>query len=477
MSIRLRLTLLYSVIVALTVIAFGAALYVTQSELTLSAIRTSLARQADGFANGPRRFPDRPGEPAFPSGILPGRWTQLRNADGSVSARTADLSSTTLPLSDAGLRAVQAGTVWSESAQVEDQPVLIYSLPVSTQGKITSIVSVAAPIAEREQALNNLRLILLAGSGLVTIAAFGIGWVLSGTALSPIHRITQTAQAIGAERNFNRRVQHAGPGDEVGQLAVTFNTMLTELESAYHQLEQTLDSQRRFVADASHELRTPLTTVRGNIELLRRDPPMDVKEQDEVLADTKYEVERLMRLVTQLLVLARADAGRPLRLAPLRLRPLLEDVCRQAKLLASGRKITCETTGDASVLADHDALKQVLLVLIDNAYVHTPAQAAIQVAARPDDERVAISVRDTGPGIATEMLPHIFERFYRGDVSRGGGGTGLGLAIAKELVEAQYGTIGVESQVGQGSVFTVTLPKANAERVMQQNELTSSTVH
>ena len=142
MSIRLRLTLLYSVIVALTVIAFGAALYVTQSELTLSAIRTSLARQADGFANGPRRFPDRPGEPTFPSGILPGRWTQLRNTDGSVSARTADLSSTTLPLSDAGLRAVQAGTVWSETAQVEDQPVLIYSLPISTQGKVTSIVSV-----------------------------------------------------------------------------------------------------------------------------------------------------------------------------------------------------------------------------------------------------------------------------------------------------------------------------------------------
>ena len=100
-----------------------------------------MARQADAFANGPRRFPERPGEPSFPSGILPGRWTQLRNADGSVSARTADLSSTTLPLSDAGLRAVQAGTVWSETAQVEDQPVLIYSLPISTQGKVTSIVS------------------------------------------------------------------------------------------------------------------------------------------------------------------------------------------------------------------------------------------------------------------------------------------------------------------------------------------------
>ncbi len=309
MSIRLRLTLLYSAIVALTVIAFSAALYVTQAQTTLDSIQTALARQADGFSHGPRGFPGRPDEPSFPSGYLPGRWTQVRNVDGSVNARTVDLSGTTLPLSDAGLQAVQNGKVWSETAQVEEQPVLVFSQPIVSQGRVTSIVQVAAPISEREQALNNLRFILLVGSALAIIAAFGIGWWLSGTALSPIHRITQTAQAIGAEHNFSRRVQHQGPSDEVGQLATTFNTMLTELELAFRQLEQSLESQRRFVADASHELRTPLTTIRGNIELLRHTPPMDAKEQTEVLADTTDEIERMIRHVHQLLVLARADAG------------------------------------------------------------------------------------------------------------------------------------------------------------------------
>src|SRR5919199_2217270 len=169
MSIRLRLTLLYSTIVALTVIAFSAALYVTQSQNTLEAIKTTLARQADGFANSPRRFPNRPDEPSFPTGSLPGRWTQTRDVNGNVTARTMDLSTTTLPLSDAGLRAVQSGSVWSETARVEDEPLLIYSQPLSAQGRITGIVQVAAPIAEREQSLNNLRLLLLVGSGLATI--------------------------------------------------------------------------------------------------------------------------------------------------------------------------------------------------------------------------------------------------------------------------------------------------------------------
>ncbi|MBI1800359.1 MAG: HAMP domain-containing protein, partial [Chloroflexi bacterium] len=315
MSIRLRLTLLYSAIVALTVITFSTALYWSQSQTTLDAIRTTLARQAALFATAPR--PIRLDESRRPASALPGRWTQTRSPDGAVSARTGDLGDVTLPLSDAGLRAAQNGAIWSETAQVEGEPLLIYSQPITSQGRVMEIVQVAAPISEREQALSNLRLLLAIGSSLASLAAFAIGWVLAGAALSPIHRITRTAQAIGAERNFSHRVQYAGPGDEVGQLAVTFNTMLGELESAFRQVEGALESQRRFVADASHELRTPLTTIRGNIELLRHEPPLDAPERAEVMADTTDEMERLIRLVNQLLMLARADTGRALRREPL----------------------------------------------------------------------------------------------------------------------------------------------------------------
>ena len=461
MSIRLRLTLLYSAILALTLMVFSTTLYLIQSKVTYEEITNNLARQAQGFAVVGRRPPLPPGGTPGLS-PLPGRWAQLRGPDGTVIGQSADLADTTLPLSDAGLRAVQGGNPWVEAAQVQDEPLLIYSLPVRSQSRVSQIIQVAGPTTEREQSLNTLRLILFSGSGLTILAAFVIGWFLAGISLRPIHQITQTAQAIGAEQDFSRRVQHKGPNDEIGQLAVTFNGMLTELEAAYRQVEQALQAQRRFVADASHELRTPLTTIRGNIELLRHDPPMDAREQADVLADARDETERLIRLVNQLLMLARADAGRPVRREPLAVKPLLEDVCRQAQLLAPQRAIECVADRAITALGDRDAFQQVLLILLDNALVHTPERARISVTAGIDERRVTIQIRDAGPGIAPELLEHIFERFYRGDVSRSGGGMGLGLSIAKELVEAQGGTLGVESKVGQGSVFTIQMPQADA---------------
>jgi two-component system, OmpR family, sensor kinase len=473
MSIRLRLTLLYSTILAVTLITFSAILYLNQQHFTYDNIKVNLMRQANIFINGPRFLggpgseqgggqPPRGPEPAFtlPEGTLPGRWTQTRSFDGAVAGRTLDLSGATLPLSAQGLTAVQHGQGWYETAQVQNEPLLIFSHSYTARSGATQIMQVAAPIGEREQTLQNLRLMLTIGCSLAIVLAFVAGWLLAGTSLQPIHRITHTAHVIGAEHDFSRRVQHAGPNDEVGQLATTFNSMLTELEIAYHQLQGALDSQRRFVADASHELRTPLTTVRGNIELLYRNTGLEPVERADILTDTREEVERLIRLVNQLLVLARADAGQSLACTAIPLAPVLEDAYRQAQSLAPNRTITCANKVDAQVSGNRDALKQVLLILLDNALAHTPSDSTVAMAAARADGHVTISVSDSGPGIAPDVLPHVFERFYRGEVSRNGPGTGLGLAIAKELVEAQNGTISAESEPGQGSVFTVTLPVA-----------------
>jgi signal transduction histidine kinase len=304
---------------------------------------------------------------------------------------------------------------------------------------------------------------LLIGSSGAVIAAFGIGWLLAGFTLRPINRLRLTAQTIGAERDFNRRVDHSGPNDEIGQLVTTFNNMLAELQAAYVQVEETLQAQRRFVADASHELRTPLTTLRGNIGLLQREPPISGEDRTDVLTDMVEETERLMRLVNELLVLARADAGRPLEQEPVRLKPLVEDVYQQVKLLAPQRSIICRSEADVSVLGNGDALKQVLLVLLDNALNHTPPEAVITLATAPNNGQIEIWVSDNGPGIAPAHLPHIFDRFYRGDAARSSPGTGLGLAIADELTQAQHGTITVQSQVGQGSVFTLSFPTVKPE--------------
>jgi two-component system OmpR family sensor kinase len=164
-----------------------------------------------------------------------------------------------------------------------------------------------------------------------------------------------------------------------------------------------------------------------------------------------------------LLVLARADAGQELPLEPVALQPIIEEVCRQAQALSPNRTVVSMPAGDGSVMANRDALKQVLLILLDNATRHTQDGAAIRVTTSASGDRLSISVADSGPGISPSVLPHIFRRFYRGEVSRSGQGAGLGLSIAKELVELQHGAIAVSSEAGRGATFTVTLPAATRD--------------
>lgn len=459
MSIRLRLTLLYSAILALTLVVFSVALYVTVSRVTLNVLADSLADEAHRLVGSKYFKLDHIDYPARKF-AAPETYVQTISFGGEVVDRTANLGSYVLPLSDTGLRTCRNGQPKTEITSTENGRLLIYSQPVRDQGRVVGIVQLARSLVDYDQSLNTLKRLLAIVGGVVTVAAFGVGWVLAGAGLQPIHRITQTAQTIGAERDFNQRVDYDGPTDEVGQLATTFNGMLTELEDAYRQVEQALQTQRRFVADASHELRTPLTTIRGNLELLRREPPISAEDRVAVLADVVEECERLIRLVNDLLVLARADAGRPLRREPVRIKPLIEDVCRQTKVLGSDKRIRCDDLLDVAVAGNRDALKQVLLTLVDNALKYTPAGGEISIETTADRGQIATSVRDTGPGISPAVLPHIFERFYQSDTARAGAGFGLGLAIAKTLVEAQAGTIEVESEVGEGSVFTVRLPQA-----------------
>jgi len=475
MSIRLRLTLLYTAILALTLTAFSAMLYGTQSQSILAGERQMLADAARRITE--RRLDDHPfEEPPFPplpprEEVAPNRrfgvniYVQLLSLEGQVINRSENLEEVDLPLSDAGWQAVQSGESWAETASVEGERLLIYSTPVVVEGQVTGVVQIARSFADQYQYLGTMRRNLLIGSGAATIIAFGAGWVLSGAVLRPVNRITHTARAIGAERDFGRRVDHTGPNDEIGQLATTFNTMLTQLQAAYQQVERSLQQQRQFVADVSHELRTPLTTIRGNLALLRREPSIGDEEKTDILDDMADESDRLIRLVNDLLALAHAESGRQLQSEAVWVKPLVEEVCRQARLLDPDRTITCTPLLDVAVVGDQDALKQVLLILMDNALKHSTGAITVTTAhLDPKGLNAAISIRDTGPGIDPSALPHVFERFYREDEARDRPGIGLGLPIAKALVEAQHGTITAESQVGQGSVITVSLPQAVMHR-------------
>jgi signal transduction histidine kinase len=227
--------------------------------------------------------------------------------------------------------------------------------------------------------------------------------------------------------------------------------MLSRLQAAYQ-------TQRRFVADASHELRTPLTSIRGNLNLLERQPPIAEADRVAVLADLVSETERLARLVNDLLALARSDTGRTLARQAVPLRPLIAEVVRRLAVLHPDRVIREEAHGNAVVLGDRDALTQLLLILLDNALKFTPATGLIAARSAVHHDTVTLEVRDTGAGIAPADLPHIFDRFYQGDLARAGTGAGLGLAIARTIVDGLNGTIAVESEPGRGTRFTVTLP-------------------
>jgi len=475
MSIRLRVTLLYTLILALTLTLFGAALYTIQSRDTLNSLKQDLSLSANRLADAALK-PDSHHEPpptdhqTPPSPVpfdqfssdqafqnFPERdINRILDPNGNlVSSPFGRQDDTALPLSAEGLQTVQNQKEWYEIGVVSDEEMLIYSRPVIVNNEVVYIVQVARSLTERNRTLQSLATTLLLAGLVMTVIAFGIGWVFSGVTLQPIHRITQTAQTIGDKRDFTRRVDYTGPPDEVGRLAGTFNSMLSRLQDAFQKVEHSLQIQRDFVADVSHELRTPLTTLRGNLGLLRKNPPMPAEEQTDILTDMVDESDRLIRLVNDLLLLARADAGRGLAKEPIDVFSVLDETCRQARQLDSQRGISLDATPNLKVMGDRDAIKQILLIALDNALKHSSSD--INVTAKQNDAQVEIRVQDFGEGMSPEKLEHVFDRFYRGEETSTIPGFGLGLAIAKTLVDNMGGKIMMESEVGKGSIMILYL--------------------
>ncbi len=478
MSIRLRLTLLYTAILSLTLLIFGVVLYSIQSQDTLNALKQDLVLSSERLVEAvlkgapdrlppernqfapppPQSFDEFSGEQAFQD-LREREIVRILDVDGNLIASPFGRSEDALPLSDEGLAALQNQGEWWVDEIVDDEHMLIYSRPIVQNGETVSIMQVARSLVERDRTLNSLAVTLGIAGLVMILVAFGVGWALSGLSLKPIDRITQTAQAIGDERDFTRRVDYTGPQDEVGRLAGTFNQMLSGLQDAYQKVEHALKMQRDFVADVSHELRTPLTTLRGNLGLLNRDLPSE--EVDDILTDMIDESDRLIRLVNDLLLLARADAERNLAEEPLKIQPVINETARQVRLLDPERQINLDIPADLEIISDRDAFKQVMVILLDNAIKHSDGD--IDVQADRVDRGVEIRVGDYGDGIAPDVLLHVFDRFYRSEDQVTVPGFGLGLPIAKALVEGMAGSIRIESELGKGSVITLQFSAADGE--------------
>lgn len=325
------------------------------------------------------------------------------------------------------------------------------------------------------ETLGSFRQILMVASGLGLLLAIVGGWVMAGRALRPVDQVTAAAARIaagdGTSASLAARLPVPPADDELARLSSTFNAMLDRLQASFH-------AQERFVADASHELRTPLTAIRGNVDVLTRQTRNGGRvlmsgDLAPALDDIRAESDRMRRLLDDLLLLARSDTGEGSHPFPItqavavNLDVIASDTVRSAGSLTHGQILELEAPRPVLVEGDPDRLRQLIMILLDNAIRHTPAGGHVRVAvASGPDGTARIAVRDDGEGIAAEHLPHLFERFYRADGARGraSGGTGLGLAIAQAICRAHGGEIEVRSTPGQGATFIATLPSRGAQR-------------
>jgi signal transduction histidine kinase len=305
-----------------------------------------------------------------------------------------------------------------------------------------------------ESIQQTLLIVLIIAAILAMLIAGLAGWITTGQALAPLNSVTQTALQITRADDLSRRIPYEGPpDDEVGQLIHAFNQTLGRLEYLFN-------SQRRFLADVGHELRTPLTVIKGNIDLMRRMSCTD----EESMSSVESEVDRMTRMVGDLLLLAQAESGNlPLARRIVELDTILLEVMAQMKVLAGNKlQLRIDEIDQVLVCGDNDRLKQVLVNLISNAIKYTPPKGEVVVGLGKENELAWVKVVDNGPGLPPEDLPYIFERFYRGEKSRtrskDGKGYGLGLSIAYWIVRNHGGNIQVTSKEGQGTTFQVWLP-------------------
>lgn len=451
--LRSRLTFLYSSLLGGVLLLFGMGVY--------GLVNVLLIRQVDGLLNGTARDiiemiqVDEVGDlrvlylPELDMGV--NVHIQVWDTEGHLESSSPEIGAFTQSLDASGLTATEPV---SHSLLVHGTRMRVFSVPLIVENRPAGILQLATSLTIIDTVRQNLLYILLMAAVLsILIAAFA-SWFAIGHALAPLETAIDTARQINRADDLSRRIPYKDlPNDEIGQLILTFNQTLEQLETLF-------TSQERFLADVSHELRTPLTVIKGNVGLMRRMETVD----EETLTSIDQEANRLTRLVGDLLLLAQAETGKlPLEHSPVELDALLLEVLQEMHVLA-GNKVKLKVTeiDQIQISGDRDRLKQVLLNLVSNAIQYTPKDGEIFLSLAKKDAEALLIIRDTGPGIPKEDLPHIFERFYRAEKSRTrstSSGFGLGLSIAYWIIKKHGGEIDVDAQEGVGTTFSIWLPQ------------------
>ncbi len=461
-SIRWRLTIWYGLVLAIVLGVFGTAVYVAMRHGLLARIDLGLGAELDELSEDVQAAQDWPrlfrqlerrfarhdvyefqlsrldGKPLFVSaGVKPFHFPIPAIPD---SLRRLDFESVTLGTTNIVVKGLGSMRITTGLAPGPDGPLVAQAA--------TRLASIEGELAQL------LEVLLLAGP-LALGCALGGGYLLARKALSPVDRMVQTAERITATR-LDERIDAPRTNDEIGRLARTLNGMIERLERSFEEI-------RRFTADAAHELRTPIAVLRNEAEVALRSP-RPPEHYRRVLEDQLEELARLSRLAERLLFLCREDAGlAPRARAPVALEEVVQDVAEHMRVVAEEKGVTLEADPliPCQVHGDEDQLRRLLYNLVDNAIKFTPARGVVSIETACSAGQARIVVADTGAGIPPEHLPHVFERFYRVDPSRGldADGAGLGLAIARSIALAHGGTIEIESPPGAGARAILSLPE------------------
>jgi len=451
-TLRVRLTVWYTLVLTGVLILFGTVVYLLLSRSLTIQIQDTLQQTADEILRASRRDVRGIVLPALD--LTANVYVQVWDSQEQLLVESTNLTSMQTALDAASLHVVLPSYT---SVFIGSAHLLVLTVPVIAppSSEIVGYLQLGSSLETVDQA-RRILLFVLGGGGLVAVVVAAlVGMTTAQTALRPLGQVTETALQITRADDLSRRIPLTSPRTgEVGQMILAFNDTLERLENLF-------ETQRRFLADVSHELRTPLTAIRGNVELIRRMGEPDAESLEAITS----EVDRMTRMVQDLLLLAQAESGKlPMAREIVELDTLLLEVYKQGKVLAQDRlEVRLGREDQARVVGDRDRLKQMLLNLVGNAIAYTPSGGQVTLALTCVSDYARVTVSDTGPGIAQKELPHIFERFYRIDKSRRrleGGGAGLGLSIAYWIARSHQGRIEVASEVGKGTTFSVWLPRA-----------------
>lgn len=468
MPIRWRLTLFGAGVITAAVTVLTVLIYALAVRgVTRDQDRALRARADEALASlqqaGAEAFNPSPWPAAVNLATSLEVFVLVLGPDGAPLTGTAHLDGAALPIPpDLLARSAASGNVTATYAPRAGLPTRIHIRPWERPdlGRSGFLVTGQAARAARQD-IRGLRAFLIVSAVVTLIGAMAAGWLATGRALRPLKSVAAATEQIGRTGDLSSRLPHVHTKDEVGRLAESFNGMLARVEDAYRKLAESLEAQKRFVADASHELRTPLTTIRGNAGFLLGRAEVSEADRRSALEDIAVESERMSRIVQDLLTLAHADAGVHLDLSGVDLTAIVEDVGRRARRLYTDRRLLVEeATTEATVRGNADALSQLLWILIDNAVKHTPEHGEIRLRLAARGGRAYVTVADTGCGIPETDLARIFDRFYQADSARSSGGAGLGLAIARWIVDEHGGRVTAHNNPRGGATFRVELPLA-----------------